>query len=1079
MSSVFGQVAAPVQPNTLVDGRDAQVIACERTTPQRCIGVRWASAPAYGFPRDGYAVWRVEIDANGKLGQPVLLGDFTLPVTTDWNAFAADVTARAPAAGPWFPSINQSELAFLLPVIRFADLRTPDAERSALCTQLASWLGNPHENDAELAWRFWGQALPPSLQSLLANQATAQAIFEYYWRYAVAFLHLLAQRFEYAVLLGLGTDDAGAPAGATVRYYLQIKLGLGTDDAGTPAGATVRYYLQINPERSGAVHSQDVPPGRHCRPTAPAWCRAVRVPGTIPHPAFATWPTWTPPAGFAPVDPDGQPLPARALVPRSPAAFTALTWAGPPERRTLLSHDPVLYRIRRFSHGAASASLGTAPVLPAVAAFQEIVPGELVRRGDSEPHFTDLPGMPWPALEGWYEYEVVGVDLLGVLSDPAPRTTLRHFDDFAPPAPRVRVTTGHTATIAQNATSASVDLAIDWSSGEDFNGPDAREFRVAVQWVPLELTAARIDAVTDAGLFNLELTLSGWTQALGTWDGAIISVPGTDYPVVSAALTGGVLRVVVRRVANRVPAAGTDALVRRAGSPGPMTRAARLARSPLSTCTVAAAGFGVVNGVQMLTVDIAAAGASALPADAEGSLYVHVMRATFDAIWIAAAQWRIAAPPVESPARAVWDQCVAAPNSLVGSPLIFFPRHSLTVTLTPPNGFTSGMAVLALTAADGAQYRASASLPVADPALANVTGNESAATETIVSVRSLQQPQTASVPPYDPSRRQWATSAAQYAENAQYDVTWSAAGGAARYEVWRALDAALGAAAFDDLALRAGAAAAPTSTFELRTDQAFGTHFLDSLPGRAPTRAVYRIRAISAAEERGAFSDVIGPVYVPDVRPPSQPNLLRVVAIDPVEQDSAIAIEWTQPGDQTDVRYEIEWREEQAATFQSAGTVARGAAVPAADGRFRFVHGARVPGRRYAYRVRSVREALDPIDPAAVARRDIESPPSVVRIGSAITALPLAAPDTLVFAVDAAAQSVSVTWVNQDVYDEIELWRRPVDRNIFLRVGQPLNGQQQQASDLAVPAGSYVYQVRARLGRRSARTPESNEVIVP
>ena len=1055
MSHVFSPAVAVVQPNTLVDGRDAQIIACERATQQRCIGVRWASTAASGFPRDGYAVWRVEVDANGKLGQPELLGDFTLPVTTDWNAFAADVAARAPAAGPWFPAINQSELAFLLPVIRFADLRTPDAERPALCAQIATWFGDPHENDAELAWHFWGQATPPSLQDLLANQVTASALYGYYWRYSVAFLHLLAQRFEYAVLLGLGTDDAGAPAGATVRYY-----------------------LQINPERSGAVHSQDVPPGKRCRPAAPAWCRAERVPGTVPHPAFAAWPAWSPPAGLAPVDPDGQPLPARALVPRAPAAFTALTWAGPPETNTLLSHDPVLYRIRRFSHGAATASLGTAPVLPANAAFREIVPGELVRRGDSEPHFTDLPGMPWPALEGWYDYEVVGVDLLGVLSDPAPRTTLRHFDDFAPPAPRVRVTSGHTATIAQNATSASVDLAIDWSSGEDFSGPDAIEFHVALQWVPLELTAARIDAVADAGLFNLELTLSGWTQALGAWDGAIVSVPGTDYPVVSATLTGGVLRVVVRRVANRVPAAGTDALVRRAGSPRPMTRIARFARVPLSTCTIAAAGFAMVNGVQMLTIGITAAGASALPADAEGSLYVHVMRATFDATRIAAAQWHIAAPAVESPARAAWNQCVAAPNSLVGSPLVFFPPHALTVTLTPPNGFTSGMAALAVTTADGAQYRASASLPVADPGLANVTGNESAPTETIVSVRSLQPPQTAGVPPYDPSRRQWATSAAQYAENARYDVTWTAAAGAARYEVWRALDAALDAVASDDLALRAAAAAAPASTFELRTDQAFGTHFVDSLPGRAPTRALYRVRAISAAEERGAFSDIIGPVYVPDIRPPSQPNLLRVVAVDPAVQDSAIAVEWTQPGDQTDVRYEIEWREEQATTFQSAGTVAPGTA-PAADGRFRFVHGARVPGRRYAYRVRSVREALDPIDPAAVARRDIESPPSLVRVGSAITALPLAPPDTLVFAVDAAAQTVSVSWVNRDAYDEIELWRRPADRNIFLRVGQPLNGQQQQASDLAAPAGTYVYQVRARLGRRAARTPESDQVIVP
>ncbi len=434
MSNVFASQAYDTQRNALVDGRDAQIIACERIAQQRCIGVRWASAAPLGFPRDGYTVWRVEVDANGGLGQPVRLGDYTLPASADWPAFAADVAARAPAAGPWFPTIRQADLGFLLPLIRFADLRTPDAERPALCAQIATWFGRPHENDAELAWQFWRQAPPPPLQDLLADQATTSAVQLYYWRYVVAFLTLLAERFEYAVLLGLGTDDAGAPAAATVRYY-----------------------LELNPKRAGEVRSQDVPPGKRCQPAAPAWCRAERVPGSVPHPAFAAWPAWVPPAGFAPLDPDGQPLPARALVPRIPAAFTALTWAAPPERNTLLSQDPVLYRVRRFAHGAATAALGTAPVLPANAAFSEIVAGELVRRTDTGPHFTDLPGMPWPPLEGWYDYEVVGVDLLGVLSAPAPRTTLRHFDDFAPPAPKVRVTRGQTSTIAQNATSASVD----------------------------------------------------------------------------------------------------------------------------------------------------------------------------------------------------------------------------------------------------------------------------------------------------------------------------------------------------------------------------------------------------------------------------------------------------------------------------------------------------------------------------------------------------------------------------------------------------------------------------------------------
>ncbi|MGY8684664.1 hypothetical protein Q2941_43970 [Bradyrhizobium sp. UFLA05-153] len=1053
MSAAFAHAVAP--PATpLVDGRDAQIIACERDGSPRVIAVRWASTARYGFPRDGYTVLRAELMPNGTHGPQVLLGVFRLPDTANWYAFATDVSARAPVAGPWFPAIAQSDLGFLLPVIRFADLRTPDTERPVLCARLAQWFGNPHETDAELAWQFWRHAPPPSLRQLLADPATVDAIHQFYWSQCVGFLHLLAQRFEYAVLIGLAVDDARAPPSSPVRYF-----------------------LRIDPDRYEVVESQEVSPGRRCRPAAPAWCRAERVPGSVPHPAFAHWPTWAPPAPFASVDPDGQPLPARAFVPRSPSAYTALSWDGPPPPAALLTYDPVLYRIRRFDHGASTAAQGTAPVLPARTQFQEIVPGELLRRGDSEPHFTDLPGMSWPPLEGWYDYEVVGLDLFGVPTPPAPRTAIRHFDDFAPPAPGVRVTSGHTSTFAQNSSSNAVDLTIDWSGPEDFDGPDTREFRVAVQYVPLELTPVRIEAVADAGLFNVEVSLSGWIHALGSWSGAVFSVPGTDYPAVSAAMAGPLLKLTVRKVGDRLPAAGMDGLVRRAGTPLPLTRIARLPRTPASPCTVTAANFTVAGGMHTLIVHLASATGSALPANPAVSLYLHLMRATFNAGQSGSGQWTLAEPKAASPARALWDKCVADPGALVGSPGLLFPPHAIAVTLTQPPGFLSGTATLAVTAADGAAYRSSPGLPVADSALANLAGNEGPASETIVSIRSLQPPQKPGVLAYDPLRRLWASSAAQYAEFAQFDVRWTAAFGAARYEVWRALDAALGAITVDDLALRAAAATAPNSAFEMRTDQVFGTHFVDNLPGRAPTRAVYRIRSISAAEERGAFSDVIGPVYVPDVRPPAQPNLLRVVAVNPAEQDSAISIEWTQPGDQTDVRYEIDWREEQDTRFQSAGAVRD--AAPAADGRFRFLHNGRVPGRRYAYRVRSVREALDPIDPTATARRDIESLPSQVRVGSAITARRLVPPDTVTAMADAAQQSITVSWTNRDIYDAIELWRRPVDRNVFLRIGQPVTGQQQQLSDTSVQAGIYVYQLRARLGRRSSRSFESEPVQMP
>jgi hypothetical protein len=226
-----------------------------------------------------------------------------------------------------------------------------------------------------------------------------------------------------------------------------------------------------------------------------------------------------------------------------------------------------------------------------------------------------------------------------------------------------------------------------------------------------------------------------------------------------------------------------------------------------------------------------------------------------------------------------------------------------------PSGFIAGTVGVRVTAADGTTYVDSPRCPGLTPDLVDFKGNESAAARLTASVRRATP---AGPPPITlTTDRLWATSAANYAERATFDLHWSPVAGAMRYEVWRALEGALTGTGpgTPDADLRALAAMRP-DTFELRRGHVFTAHHVDDLPGKAPTRAVYRVRAVSTAGVVGAFSDVIGPVYVPDVRSPVAPNLLRVVATRPDEADRAITIEWAQAAFDGGVRFEVQVRDD-------------------------------------------------------------------------------------------------------------------------------------------------------------------------
>jgi hypothetical protein len=123
-----------------------------------------------------------------------------------------------------------------------------------------------------------------------------------------------------------------------------------------------------------------------------------------------------------------------------------------------------------------------------------------------------------------------------------------------------------------------------------------------------------------------------------------------------------------------------------------------------------------------------------------------------------------------------------------------------------------------------------------------------------------------------------------------------------------------------------------------------------------------------------------------------------------------------------------------------------------------------------------VREALDPIDPAAVVKRDITSAQSNEKTGTAISSGPLAAPVSLVAMLSPGG--VELTWENRDRYEKIEVRRKPPGQYTydFITI---VPGDAERYEDTGVTSGVWRYQLRALGVRREARIAIDAEVTVP
>jgi hypothetical protein len=1022
----------------LVAGTDIHVIACLRGSlptgnNERVFGVRWAGRPDLGFPSKGFVLRRFVAGVSA----PVVVGRYFLPPTNDWATFKAAADERRPAMGPYFPDFLPENLEYLLPIVRLAAPGTAAAELPGLVEKAADFFGHIHAGDPALAWTFWPDGHAPPLATLLGDPAARAALIAYYQARCTTYLLALALRFEYAVLFGLATDDLAPAGSAAVSYHITgqwSEAGTSTTDLDVPK-----------------------PP---CEPPPPGMVTATRIPGNVGHPAFAAFSDWAPPPALAPTDGGGVPLPASSLIPRAPAAFTALSWSAPAPSPRLIGYGAVLYLVDRFDFGADTAELVATPALPANATFTPLFDGEPLLRPAAEPHTVDRPGMDWPPLEGHYAYDVKGMSLLGFVSKTGTRAAVRHHDDLAPVPPRARLAGGQGLTVSP-AGNVTAEIEIDWDAGEDFISPDVVDFRVAASFTRLDAVSIEVTALLSADPLVCTIRVAQLPGPADAHAGRRLILPNGEFVIVSHG-TGVPANMTVRRCAGRAPAIAVTGIVFAPGPSTALTRVARLERQPTTATRVESLPSTDPVDIRLLQ--------SPDPSIASGRIYLHLLRATFDAQRTTDG-YRLTPPAAESPGAEAWARWLGLADpaaAIIGSPALFFPPHHLSATVAVPADFVAGSLTLHVTAADATPYVESPALPAFGPALLGLRGNESAAAVVLASVRRVTAPD-APTTNVDPAVRLWATSAASYAEAARFDVTWAPVAGAIRFELWRALEGALAGAtaATSDAEIRALAAAQP-GAFELRSGDIFGTHHVDDLPGRVPTRAVYRVRAVSAAGVAGAFSGVIGPVHVPDVRPPPAPNLVRVVATHPEEIDRAIAVEWTQAALNGDIRFEVEVREAGGGrTFTSAGVVARGAAP--IGGRFRFVHPDRVPGRRYEYRVIAVREALDPVDPSAAARRSIRSLPSAARIGVAVSATPPDPPFGVTALWDATTGSVRLAWSNAEAYDALLLYRRAPGRFGFEQV-IALDGTAVAHDDSGLTAGTWAYQLRARTATREARS---------
>lgn len=992
--------------------RPLDVIARHRTAD--LVAVRWSFAEER-WPEGGFEIIR-EFDGQDS----IIAGVGQLPGAVDvggrWDIdpkqLTADWTARGTeVSGPPLPT--RDEALALRPVLVFA---LPNVDPTALDRELeamAELCGRSDASDEGLDLRHW-HGDPPTMADLLAMKGGSAAqqrayydVVEYYVKRAPVLLLALATDYGVARFLGLAVEDR----------LPQIPV------------LSLRYRVTA-PARAGEWGSCDAAPF-DCRvPPPPA---AVKLsPGStefVLYPAFGRFfagGAWKPAMakGMNPI------LVERTAVAMKPARTvvtpTALVeWMSPSEEPPrergpvpLLSSLAVSWAIERNSFGAGHAHEDEPPA-PGAVNFVSGHPGER-RLDQGDNHFLDSQEIPLgePPYDGWHSYRISGRDLLGIDGPWSDEAVIAMRDLEGPPPPLARFDKEIVDFKAKGETSL---VNLGWGAGQELVAPDAALFQIRQTWQcdrfrPLVIKEflgppdGPPPLPDDLDIVHAQISVSDDGQEIAKAEldllvGGTLEQNGVAFAILSAPAAS---TLIVRRSAGRAPEEG-DAQAR-TGVTTPMRGGiAEVDRSPAVAAHVA------VRSTAPLTVSLyqrAIDAGTGAPVDSEippatGQVYLHLPGLSFRADPTEDdTAFALALP--EGAGRASVEM-LAAMNSLGiaeyadwlnGSPALWLPAHNCALPLDPPDGFVSGRVALEVRSVD--RY-----------------GNIGDAGRTSASARMAVVPGAIKLP-WVP--RIWAKDAAEYKGFAVARISWPKMADANRYEVERALESALGLTPQSADETLLDEAVRQVAAFERISDSAIYPRYEDKLPGLAPTRAVYRVRGVSAGGVAGDWV-IVALVWVPDIRITRQPVPLGARP-DP-DHERGILCGWTQPGPVDGIGFWIEARpvlegkvrEEDWALVHK---LVPGAVAPVGAGRYQVALEDRAPGLWQDYRVIAVRHARDPDDERGRKIREILGEPSDPM--RACAEGELRPPDDL----RASASEkgvVTLRWTRRDRYEGIEIRR--------------------------------------------------------
>ena len=687
----------------------------------------------------------------------------------------------------------------------------------------------------------------------------------------------------------------------------------------------------------------------------------------------------------------------------------------------LLPGAPVFYQVRRADrgHDARPAPITTWMILnddhPALVSS---IHGQSAGLSAKTGYTADRA-----LADGWYSYQVRGIDLFGRLGPWSLTKTARVQDHLPPPAPQA-VSAAYLDALDpflgqadQDWTAANgpgLKVNWEWAGSQRLQAPDvlppAAEFRIYTAGGPINSLSGTVTQAIDQGSVTDLVTDINWKSAADDLAGEVLRVNNDFFSVLSnSAGPGCVIRVTNLANPALTPLPGPCSL---AYTPGRTywTDYIQTTNWNRRFSVIPAEEIPLVTGFIQSVSDfdpqasavIARPGASRsvdtgqVLLDEENLLTPGVL--VCDGVVFAAYGHSLGNNllvhilPQPGPAEAA--HLVEPP---VGAAFSYYPGRKYEVripgfSLPLLPGSAQSNAQVAVSCSDGKAYIADNpywSKP-GKGGLGRRAGNEGALSRA-ASVTRIQY-----TPPAAPGNVPQAgapifAQPADYFGQARYTLSWEAVPQAAGYAVYRCSGAALfdhdrgqraarqdyyaslsdaaifaddpgfdaWLAAYDPALSLAGLLASPDAHMDawrswaahfyptlsdtqvqplanragsekalrrVNTDPAPGISYTDSFDGRGLGFYIYRVRAIDAASNPGAYSAAYPPVHIYDVTPPATPLVTAVVG-----SDRSITLQWRANRETDLYSYRI-WRAETAASLDDVRRLPPLAEILAAPG---------------------------------------------------------------------------------------------------------------------------------------------------